>query len=187
VDDPIRRQLVRISVTTMSGRSESALFDSRRASPKRWNIESVDFDVETVWGFSIARGRFDRAAGSYVTGREGTKIDVMVDAGSVVTGNELLDNLLRSPELSELAEHPGVRFTSTRIDEQSGGTLHVRGELNVAGKTRPVEFDAVVEQIGDQLRLRASTTVDKKTLAMSGGRIGMLLPAVVHIRARLAA
>jgi polyisoprenoid-binding protein YceI len=106
VDDPIRRQLVRISVTTMSGRSESALFDSRRASPKRWNIESVDFDVETVWGFSIARGRFDRAAGSYVTGREGTKIDVMVDAGSVVTGNELLDNLLRSPELSELAEHP---------------------------------------------------------------------------------
>jgi hypothetical protein len=57
----------------------------------------------------------------------------------------------------------------------------------VAGKTRPVEFDAVVEQIGDQLRLRASTTVDKKTLAMSGGRIGMLLPAVVHIRARLAA
>jgi hypothetical protein len=27
---------------------------------RRWNIDGVEFDVETAWGLTVARGRFDR-------------------------------------------------------------------------------------------------------------------------------
>jgi len=36
----------------------------------RWNIDGVEFDVETAWGLTVARGRFDRVAGSYQVGPE---------------------------------------------------------------------------------------------------------------------
>ncbi len=30
------------------------------ATLRRWNIDGVDFDLETAWGLTVARGRFDR-------------------------------------------------------------------------------------------------------------------------------
>jgi len=49
----------------------------------RWNIDGVEFDVETAWGLTVARGRFDRAAGSYKVGPEGTQIELTLDARSI--------------------------------------------------------------------------------------------------------
>lgn len=57
------------------------------ASPERWSIDGVEFDIATVWGLTIARGRFDHVAGLYEVGPEGTKIELTVDARSLVTGN----------------------------------------------------------------------------------------------------
>ena len=106
-----------------------------------WSIDGVDFDVATVWGLMIARARFDRVAGSYEVGPEGTKIELTVDAGSVVTGNGMWDNLLRSTEAAGIAEHPEVRFKATRVRDPGQGKLHVEGRLEATGKVVPVGFD----------------------------------------------
>ena len=162
----------------------SQVYD-RITSPKRWSIDGVDFDVATVWGLTIARGRFDRVTGSYEVGPEGTRIELTVDAGSLVTRNGMLDNLLRSGELSGIAEHPEVRFTSTRVRDSGQGKLHVEGRVEVTGKVVPVEFDAVLQQVDHGLRMEAAATVDRQQLGEIGGQLGMILPATVHVRAHL--
>jgi polyisoprenoid-binding protein YceI len=155
------------------------------ASPKRWSIDGVDFDVATTWGLTIAHGRFDRVAGLYEVGPEGTKIELTVDARSIVTGSGMWDNLLRSTELSVIDEHPEVRFRSTRVSDSGQGKLHVEGRLESAGKVVPVEFDAVIQRVDDGLQLEAAATVDRQQLGRSGGQLGMILPAKVHVRAHL--
>jgi polyisoprenoid-binding protein YceI len=156
----------------------------RTASPKRWSIDGVDFDVDTVWGLTIARGRFDRVAGLYEVGPEGAKIELTVDTESLVTGSGMWDTLLRSTELSGIAEHPEVRFRSTRVRD-SGGKLHVEGRLEATGKVVPVEFDAVIQRVDHGLQMEAAATVDRQQLGRSGGQLGMILPAKVHVRAHL--
>jgi polyisoprenoid-binding protein YceI len=157
----------------------------RTASPKRWSIDGVDFDVATTWGLTIARGRFDRVAGFYEVGPDGTKIELTVDARSIVTGSGMWDNLLHSTELSGIDEHPEVRFRSTRVFDSGHGKLHVEGRLESTGKVVPVEFDAVIQRVDHGLQLEAAATVDRQQLGRNGGQLGMILPAKVHVRAHL--
>jgi polyisoprenoid-binding protein YceI len=155
------------------------------ASPKRWSIDGVDFDAATVWGLTIARGRFDRVAGLYEVGPDGTKIELTVDARSLVTGSGMWDNLLRSTEPSGIVEHSEVRFSSTRVRGSGHGKLHVEGRLEATGKVVPVEFDAVIQRVEHGLQMEATATVDRQQLGTSGGQLGMILPAKVRVRAHL--
>jgi polyisoprenoid-binding protein YceI len=152
------------------------------ATVGRWNIEGVEFDVETAWGLTVARGRFDRVAGSYEVGPEGTQIELTLDARSIVTENGIWDDLLRSNELSGIAEHPEVHFTSTDVGDSGQGKLHVEGSLEATGKVVPVAFDAVVHRVDSRLQMEVAATVDGQQLGKRGGQLGMILPATVHVR-----
>lgn len=158
---------------------------SSALAPARWSIDAVDFDVDTVWGLTVARGRFDRVAGWYEVGPGGTTIELTVDAGSVITGSGIWHNLLRSTALSGIAAHPEVRFTSTRVRDSGQGRLHVEGRLEATGRAVPVEFDAVVQPVDRGLQLDAAAKVDKQQLGTSAGQLGMILPATVRVRAHL--
>lgn len=162
----------------MSERSEAALRG-------HWSIDAVDFDVETVWGLTIVRGSFDRVAGSYDVGPQGTKIELTVDATSVVTGNGMWSNLLRSTDLARIAEYPEARFTSTRVRDSGQGALRVEGRLEASGNVVPVAFDATLRQGDHGLRLDAVATVDRQQLGKSGAQLGIILPARVHVSAHL--
>jgi polyisoprenoid-binding protein YceI len=151
----------------------------------RWNVDGVEFDVETGWGLTVARGRFDRVAGSYKVGPEGTQIELTLDARSIVTENGMWDDLLRSNELSGIAEHPEVRFTSTDVGDSGQGKLHVEGRLEATGKVVPVAFDAVVHRVDHGLQIDVAAPVDGQQLGEHGGQLRMMLPATVHITARL--
>ena len=160
------------------------------AAPTRWSVDrdetSVAFAVKTFWGLTTVRGSFDRFGGSYEVGPDGTKIELTIDADSLGTGNRTRDKHLRSNDFFGVAEHPQVRFTSTRVSDARDGTLHVEGDLEAAGKVVPLECDATVKQVDDVLEVEATTTVDQRQLGMSGGPLGMIRPpATVHIKARL--
>jgi polyisoprenoid-binding protein YceI len=159
---------------------------SMAAAPtNRWTVAGVDFDVDTLWGLTVARGRFDRVAGSYEVSPEGTTIELTVDAGSLVTENGVLNSFLRSTEFSDLAEDPEVRFRSTRVSDSGEGKLRVGGLLEGAGKVVAVEFDAVVRRIDHGLQLEAVARVDSEQLGKGRGQLGMILPATLRVRARL--
>jgi polyisoprenoid-binding protein YceI len=82
------------------------------ADPSRTTVE---FEVEHLCGLHTVRGRFRRFDGSYVVGPAGQEIELTIDAASVDTGIAARDRHLRSADFFDVAEHPLVRFTSTRI------------------------------------------------------------------------
>jgi polyisoprenoid-binding protein YceI len=159
-------------------------------APPRWSLDrdgsSVGFTVKTMWGLIPVRGRFDRFAGSYEVGRNGTTIELTIDADSIDTGNAKRDEHLRSSDFFDVDDHARVRFRSTRVYAVGDGTLHVVGNLEVAGIVEPLEFAATVQPAGEGLTVEATTTVDQRRFGMSSGLLGMIRrPATLHVEALL--
>jgi polyisoprenoid-binding protein YceI len=164
--------------------------NQKAAASTLWRVDPdqtvVDFAVKTFWGLITVRGRFDRFDGWYEVGPDGTSIDLTIDAHSVDTGNATRDRHLLSADFFNVAEHPLVRFTSSRVRDTGDGMLRVEGRLEAAGTVMPLEFDAKVRQIGDDLEVEAATAVDHRGFGMSGGHLGMIRPpAKLHVKARL--
>jgi polyisoprenoid-binding protein YceI len=162
----------------------------RAAPPERWTVDgeesSVDFAVKTFWGLMTVHGRFDRFGGSYGAGSDGTTIELTIDADSLDTGHRARDAHLRSDDFFGVAEHPQVRFSSTRVRPAGDGILHVEGGLEAAGTVVPLEFDATVETVDGGLELEATTTVDQRRFGMRSGLLAMIRrPAKLHVKARL--
>jgi polyisoprenoid-binding protein YceI len=164
--------------------------EQRTAESTRWTVDasesSVEFDVRTFWGLMTVHGRFDRFDGSYEVGPAGTTIELTIDADSLDTGNATRDKHLRSTGFFHAAEHPQVRFTSSRVHHVTGEILHVVGHLEAAGEVVSLEFPATVRQLDDAVEIEATTTIDQRRLGMSSGRLGMIRPpTTLHVNARL--
>src|SRR4051812_7845925 len=144
--------------------------EERAAAPTHWSIErdetTVEFTVKTFWGLMTVRGCFDRFDGSYEVGPSGTTIELTIDADSIDTGNPKRDGHLRSRDFFAADEHAHVRFRSTRVNAVGDGTLHVVGNLEVAGIAEPLEFAVTVQPAGDALSIEAMTTVDQRRFGM---------------------
>ena len=157
---------------------------------ERWNVDrtrtTVEFEVEHLWGLHTVRGRFRSFDGAYVVGPAGQEIELTIDAASADTGISARDRHLRSADFFDIAEHPQVRFRSTRVTGLGNGRVHVSGELEAAGTTVPLAFDASVRVIDGELELEATTTVDQGPFGMSEGPLGNIRPpAKLHVKARL--
>ena len=102
------------------------------------------------------------------------------------TGISARDRHFRLADFFDVAEHPLVRFTSTRVNGLGDGRVHVSGELEAAGARVPVAFDASVRVIDGELELEATTTVDQRRIGMSQGPLRSVRPtAKLHVQTRL--
>jgi polyisoprenoid-binding protein YceI len=132
------------------------------------------------------RGRFRRFDGVYVVGTAGPEIELTIDAASNDTGIPARDRHLRSADFLNVDEHPQVRFTSTQVTGIGNGQVRVRGELDVAGTSVPLTFDASVRMIGAELELEATTTVDQRWFGLGQGPLRNIRPpAKLHVKAHL--
>jgi len=162
----------------------------RTSVPTRWAVDpersSVEFAVKTFWGLTTVSGRFERFDGWYDAAPDCQSIELTIDASSLNTEHGKRDEHLRSADFFDISDHPEVRFTSTSVCNVSNGTLHVEGGLEAAGVVVPLEFDAEVRQVGEELEVEARTTVDPRRFGMSSGHVRMIPPpARLHIRVRL--
>ena len=107
---------------------------------------SVEFVVRHMM-IAKVRGRFAAVTGSFTVAageRVPTRIDATIDASSIVTGDAQRDAHLTSPDFFDVATHPQIAFTSTKIAAADGGfALH--GNLTMHGKTLPIVLDATYE------------------------------------------
>jgi polyisoprenoid-binding protein YceI len=157
---------------------------------RHWMLDpsrsTVEFSEKTFWGLATVTGHFDRAEGSFVSGETGGEIDLTIDASSIDTGHSMRDKHLRSEDFFDAEEHPSVRFHSTSVTEEGDGILRVSGDLQAAGRTVPLTFDATTRELGDELEIEATTEIDQRGLGMSTGLLGMIRPpARLHVTARL--
>ena len=121
----------------------------------QWRIDAahsaVGFAVKHM-GISTVRGRFATYDGVIETGPGLAlrRIDVTIEPASIATGVERRDNHLRSPDFFDVANHPTMRFVSTRVTAEGATRFQVAGHLTMRGLTRPVTL--TVETLGDAVR-----------------------------------
>lgn len=152
-----------------------------RIDPARSRIE---FRAGTLWGLARVRGQFERYRGTLDLQRS-PAIELTIEAGSLTTGNTLRDRHLRSGDFFDVEHHPQVRFVSDSA-KLEGGRLKVRGRLEAAGSSLPLELEASLRSVGGELEIDVRTEAEHRRLGMSHGMLGMI-PAgsELHVHGRL--
>jgi polyisoprenoid-binding protein YceI len=112
-------------------------------------------------------------------------IELTIDAGSLDTDNKIRDKHLRSAEFFDVENHPHVRFVSNCATLE-GERLTVRSQLCAGGKSMPLDVDATIRRVGDELEVDATTSADHHELGMTHSTLGMIrTPSELVVRGRL--
>ncbi|MEA3131854.1 MAG: hypothetical protein QOF46_3649 [Paraburkholderia sp.] len=104
---------------------------------------SITFDIDH-FKYSRFTMRFDRNQGQLdwnEGGLDKSSATITIDAASIDTNVPLLDKMVKSESMLDVARYPEVRFTSTRFERtgESRGTL--TGDLTIHGVRQPVTLD----------------------------------------------
>src|SRR5918998_3229595 len=88
---------------------------------------------------SRVRGRFNVFTGTIDADENdltAAKVEVQIDASSLVTGDERRDTHLRSADFLDVAKYPYITFKSTRVEriDETHGKLY--GDLTIRDVTR---------------------------------------------------
>ena len=103
----------------------------------------VAFQVRHL--LSKVRGRFADFAGTIEYDEshpENSRVDVVIQAGSIDTAEGDRDKHLRSADFFEVDKYPTLTFVSTSVTPRSGDVYDVAGNLTIHGVTRPVVLPA---------------------------------------------
>jgi polyisoprenoid-binding protein YceI len=162
--------------------------DTQNITQGGWRIDptrsSVEFRAPTLWGLTNVTGRFERYEGTLDL-HQNPAIELKIDAASINTNLALRDRHLRSPDFFDAANHSHVSFVSDGATLQ-GERLHVHGWLHAAGHSIPLELDAHLRRVGDELEISARTYADHRKLGMSHGMLGMIpTPTELIVHGRL--
>jgi polyisoprenoid-binding protein YceI len=96
------------------------------------------------FGYSIQRGRFNKTAGKITldtTAKAGTA-DITIDATSVDTGLDKLEEHLRGEDFFNVARYPTIKFKSDKFTFEGDKVKSVSGNLTMLGVTKPVTLNA---------------------------------------------
>jgi polyisoprenoid-binding protein YceI len=97
------------------------------------------FEVRHL-GIATQRGRFNHTTGTVMLDRDAgvMSVEVQIDARSIDTGNDAIDNLLRGPSFFDIERFPEIRYKSSQATLVEGKPAQIDGELTLLGITRPV-------------------------------------------------
>jgi polyisoprenoid-binding protein YceI len=92
------------------------------------------------FGWSTQRGRFDRVTGTISLDPDAKtgKVEVSMDANSISTGVDKLDEHLRSADFLNAAKYPSITFRAAKIKFGGDAPASVPGEITILGVTRPI-------------------------------------------------
>jgi polyisoprenoid-binding protein YceI len=133
------------------------------------------FEYQFTQAGALNKGKFtkytvtlDFSADSLAT----SKLDVVVDMGSLDTGDKERDETLKSADLFAVAKFPQSRFTSTQITKTANGYDAV-GKLTIRGVSRdvhvPFSFRTADEQGKPAGYLLGKTTIKRLDFGVGQG------------------
>lgn len=95
------------------------------------------------WGLSLQRGRFDQNSGSIELDQETRSgaLHIEIEAGSVNTGSEIFNKILRSENFFDTQTYPKILFDSDKLIFNEDQLTQIEGRLTIKDVTRPVTVE----------------------------------------------
>ena len=124
-----------LAVLPAAAAMESYTIDPRHTFPS--------FEVMHL-GMSLQRGRFNKTTGRINVDREAKQgsVDVSIDATSVNTGVEKLEEHIRAEDFLHASQFPTITFKGSQLAFEGDKLKSVTGELTMRGVTKPVTLNA---------------------------------------------
>ncbi len=79
---------------------------------------------------------------------EATTVSVTIDAASVNTGFEPLDDDLKSANFFEVDKYPKITFASTGVTRTGPESIRLTGDLTIKETTKPITLDVTLKHMG---------------------------------------
>lgn len=156
--------------------SAPAAIDPRRFVGT-WSLDPIRSRVtlrtRSVWGLVRIRGTFDHLAGSGVVSADGRISGLLiVNAGSINTGNRKRDRHLRSEDFLDVDEHPEIIF---RLDDVLlSDSMTLDGMLEVKSRRVPFRVPVQVQSPDpDTVLLDTEVMVDRGAFGITASPLGM--------------
>ena len=133
------------------------------------NHSSVLFSVRHM-KVSRFRASFADVEARFAADEEGVRLEgrARVDSISIADPPELREHVVSGQDFFDAAEHPEIRFRSSRVDFGDDGAIRVAGELELRGLARPIEASGtyrqpVVDPYGTSRgAIELMTTIDRR-------------------------
>lgn len=162
-----------------------------------WQIDKshtqITFSVDHL-GFSKTNGTFRDFEADVDFDPENiaaTSVSFSIKADSIDTFWEARDAHIRKADFLDVENHPEITFVSTSVTQTGDATAEVIGDLTIRGTTKPVTFDAVLNNIGPnpfnpELQVAGFTLtgeIDRTEFGIDYGvpAVGAILPVTVQV------
>jgi polyisoprenoid-binding protein YceI len=117
------------------------------AAPESYTIDPrhtfPSFEIGHM-GMSLQRGRFNKTSGKITVdtaARTGT-VDVSIDAASIDTGLDKLEEHVRAEDFLQASAFPTITFKGSQLTFDGEKLKSVGGDLTIRGVSRPVTLTA---------------------------------------------
>ncbi len=160
--------------------------------------------TEVMFGWSHAgvtdqNGEFTKATGTLTMADsiEDSSISVEIDAASLSSGFDALDEHLKSADFLDVEKYPTLTFQSTKVTSTGETTMDVTGDLTIHGVTKPVTLKATMTHKGehplgkaieyyqgDWVGIKATTEIDHQEFGVGSFSTG---PIKITINSELKA
>jgi polyisoprenoid-binding protein YceI len=112
-----------------------------------WQIDQahseIQFSAKHLM-ISTVRGRFNSYTGTVEADEQNptaAKVEVQIDASSLVTGDEKRDGHLRSPDFLDVEQFPYITFKSKHVQQVDDSHGKLIGDLTIRDVTHEVVLD----------------------------------------------
>ncbi|MEV7682347.1 YceI family protein [Streptomyces sp. NPDC088341] len=180
------------ALVTAGGRAEvGTVVLARQAGvelppPGIWSIDPAHSSVSAVaqhLGISSVHGRFKEFGGRIEIadpaggGHEHARVDAVIAAASIDTGNALRDKHLKSPDFLDVERFPEITYSSTGLTPAGPDRWTVHGRLSLHGVVREVDLDLNYLGTGPdpwggvRAAFRATTELSREDFAMNYNQV----------------
>lgn len=114
--------------------------------PGAWSLDPAHSSVAAVaqhLGISSVHGRFTEFSGRIEIAEDvqRSRVDAVISAASIDTGNSMRDKHLRSPDFLDSERFPEITYRSNGLTPAGPDRWLVHGELSLHGVVRPVDLN----------------------------------------------
>jgi polyisoprenoid-binding protein YceI len=120
----------------------------------KWNLDpghsEIGFKVKHMMITNVSGSfkKFDAQVETAGLDFSTAKINLTADIDSITTSNPDRDAHLKSADFFDAANHPQLKFVSTRVEKVDDDNYIVHGNLTLRGVTQPVKLNAEFGGIG---------------------------------------